>query len=121
MNTNFSLYIYGLIAGSGVIWPFYFLSRFIQNMKFENISNPVEIANIFVSGVWANESASFIASDLTLVLIGIFLFMFHEGRKLKMKVWWIYYPLTFIISFAFSFGLFMFMREKSIQNISKNE
>ena len=35
-----------------------------------------------------------------------------------MKRWYLYIPATFAISFAFSFGLFMFNREKTIQRVT---
>ena len=49
-----------------------------------------------------------------ILLISIFIFYFAEGKRLKLKLWGIYFPLTFLISLAFSFGAFMFMREIKI-------
>ena len=50
-------------------------------------------------------------SHLELIFKRIFVFYAAEGRRLKLRLWGIYFPLTFIISLAFSFGAFMFIRE----------
>lgn len=82
------------------------------------LTDPIEIVNLFSAGVWANASAGFIAADLTLVLIASFIFYAAEGMRIGMKRWYLYIPATFAISFAFSFGLFMFNREKTIQRVT---
>ena len=78
------------------------------------MKDPIEIVELFSQGVWANASAGFIAADLTLVLIASFVFYAAEGIRLKMRFWYLYFIGTFAISFAFSFGLFMFNRERCI-------
>ena len=47
--------------------------------------------------------------------MSIFIFYVAEGKRLKLKLWGIYFPLTFLISLAFSFGAFMFMRELELK------
>ena len=116
MLTKFKLFLYGIICIGGVIWPFYFLADFIEVIKTESFNSPIEIVNLFVSGVWANPASSFIASDLTLILLGIFIFIYTESKRLEIKNYFLYYILTFAVSFAFSFGLFMFNRERKLNS-----
>ena len=108
------LLIYGLTAVGGIFWPWYCIYQFIQETEALGLADPLAIVELFSKGVWANASASFIAADLTLVLIAAFAFFIAEGTRLKMKFWYLYFAATFGISFAFSFGLFMFNRERNI-------
>ena len=74
----------------------------------------VDIANAFFDDAWITPTSGFISADTAILLISIFVFYFTEGKRLKLKLWGIYFPLTFLISLAFSFGAFMFMRELEI-------
>ena len=53
----------------------------------------------------------FISADKVVFIVAIFVFYAAEGGRLKLSLWGIYFPITFIISLAFSFGAFMFVRE----------
>ena len=106
--------LYGAITAAGIGWPWYCIYKFVKEIEVLGLTDPIEIVNLFSAGVWANASAGFIAADLTLVLIASFIFYAAEGMRIGMKRWYLYIPFTFAISFAFSFGLFMFNREKLI-------
>ena len=113
---NIRLAIYALLSAAGVGWPWYYIYQFIGETEQLGLTDPIEIIDLFSAGVWANASAGFIAADLTLVLIASFIFYAAEGIRLGMKRWYLYIPATFMLSFAFSFGLFMFNRERLITN-----
>ena len=55
-----------------------------------------------------------VSAYTAVLLIGVFAFYAAEGKRLQMKLWGVYFPLAFLISLAFSFGAFMFMRERTI-------
>ncbi len=119
--SNIRLSLYGLTALAGLIWPFYFIVQFVIEVKSGSVgSSVIEIANTFIDGAWATPTSGFVSADTAVLLIGIFVFYASEGKRLQMKLWGIYFPLTFLISLAFSFGAFMFMRERSINNNSKS-
>jgi len=109
------LYIYGATSIAGLIWPFYFIIQFINLVRNGNFQGSViDIATAFFDDAWITPTSGFISADTAILLIGIFVFYAAEGRRLKLKLWGIYFPLTFLISLAFSFGAFMFMRELKI-------
>ena len=112
------LAIYGATALGGIFWPWYCIYQFIKETEVLGLTDPLEIVDLFSQGVWANASAGFIAADLSLVLIAAFVFYIVEGTRLKMKYWYLYFVATFGISFAFSFGLFMFNRERNMTRSS---
>jgi len=108
--------IYAALTVVGFIWTNYYLVQFTVDTKGEftaanllNFDLPA-----FVEQVWANPASSFVAVDLTIGLLLVITFMLTEGRRLKLRVWGLYIALMFLISFAFGFSLFMFVRERKL-------
>ena len=117
MWSNIRLSIYGITALAGLIWPFYFIAKFVSQVQNGSVgSSVIEISTSFIDGAWATPTSGFVSADTAVLLIGIFAFYAAEGKRIQMKLWGIYFPLTFMISLAFSFGAFMFMRERTINN-----
>tara|TARA_Y100001970_G_C14198071_1_gene839345 strand:+ start:385 stop:747 length:363 start_codon:yes stop_codon:yes gene_type:complete len=117
MRLNFKLTLYALTSLAGLIWPFYFIIKFVNQVKDGLISGSIlDIGLNFFDGAWANPTAGFVSADTAVLLIAVFIFYFAEGKRLKMKFWGLYFPATFLISLAFSFGIFMFFRERLINS-----
>ncbi len=117
LMANLRLTLYALTSFAGLVWPFYFIVKFANQVKEGLISgSPLEIGLNFFNGAWATPTSGFVSADTAVLLIGIFIFYFTEGKRLKMKFWGLYFPATFLISLAFSFGAFMFFREKSMNS-----
>ena len=115
MWSNIKLAIYGTTALAGFIWPFYYIIQFINLIRNGNIQgSAIDIGKAFFDDAWITPTAGFISADTAVLLVTIFVFFAAEGKRLKLRLWAIYYPLTFIISLAFSFGVFMFIRELEI-------
>ena len=116
MWTKIRLGIYGATAVAGLFWPFYFILQFINLVNNGNIQGSViDIGTAFFDDAWLTPTSGFISADTAILLISIFIFYIAEGKRLKLRLWGIYFPLTFLISLAFSFGAFMFMRELRIK------
>jgi len=114
---NLRLSLYAFTSFAGLVWPFYFILKFVNQVKDGIISgSPIEIGLNFFNGAWATPTSGFVSADTAVLLIAIFIFYFAEGKRLKMKLWGIYFPATFLISLAFSFGAFMFFRERCINS-----
>ena len=108
--------LYAVLTAIGFIWPAYYLVQFIMATK-DDIASPNFLAfdlPTFLEQVWANAASSFVAADLTVVLLLVIAFMVVESRRLKLRFWGIYIALIFSISFAFGFSLFMFVRERKL-------
>lgn len=68
----------------------------------------------FIAACYANAASTSITNDL-LVVVALFLYWsWGEARRLGMRHWWVYVPLTFGIAIAFAFPLFMCMRERAL-------
>jgi len=117
MWSNIRLSLYGVTTLAGLIWPFYFIVKFANLVQSGSVGSSLsEIGSNFIDGAWATPTSGFVSADTAVLLIGVFVFYASEGKRLKMKLWGIFFPLTFLISLAFSFGAFMFVRERTINN-----
>ena len=51
MWSNIRLSIYGVTALAGLIWPFYFIAKFVGQVQSGSVgSSIIEIANTFIDG-----------------------------------------------------------------------
>jgi hypothetical protein len=111
--------IYILLAIGGFVLTTYYLLRFIEltegSVSFANFMKFDWI--LFFKSGFANPASSFITVDVITGAIAYLVWMVPEARALKMKHWWIYIVLVFAVSFAFSFPVFLFMRERKLNAI----
>lgn len=59
-----------------------------------------------------------LSADFTIVAIAVVVFMISEARRLKMKRVWLYILLSGVTAMAFTFPLFMAMRERQLAQMS---
>lgn len=100
-------WVYASLAVIGVVvtWSF--------NLQFILQTGGFSIVD-FVVACYANAASASITNDL-LVVVALFLFWsWQESRRLAMRHWWLFVPLTFCIAIAFAFPLFMLMRERAM-------
>lgn len=111
---RFRQVIYAALCAIGFVWTNYYLVEFIVATKGEltlaNFLN-FDIA-LFIEQVYANPASSFIGIDATIAALSGIILIVTEGRRLKMKLWGLYIVAIFLVSFAFGFPLFLFMRER---------
>lgn len=55
-----------------------------------------------------------LSADLTVVAIAVVIFMITEARRLGMRRVWVYILLSGITAMAFTFPLFLAMRERAL-------
>ena len=71
---------------------------------------------------WFGTAVDWVLSgDFTIVAIAVVVFMFSEARRLKMKRVWLYILLSGVTALAFTFPLFMAMRERQLAKVSSPE
>ena len=107
-------YIYLLLAICGAVLTS------ISNFKFALDYGPGFDIIKFVSLANANPAAESISRDLLISASAFFLWIVNESRKLKMRNMWLVYLGTFIVAFAFSAPLFLFLRERRLIEIEKS-
>ena len=71
---------------------------------------------------WFGSAVDWVLSaDFAVVAIAVVVFMITEARRLKMKRVWLYIVLSGITAMAFTFPLFMAMRERKLDQLSLSE
>jgi len=72
----------------------------------------------FVAAVTTNDAAMSIAWDISVVAMAFLFWSFHEAKKLGMKNWWVYPLVSCTIAIAFGAPLFLYMRERKLQELA---
>lgn len=106
-------YIYLVIAILGIVYTWYFNIQFYLTAEDTSITN-------FIAQTKTTFAAQSITADITVVLIAFFAWFIPDALKLKVKYWWILIPLTFLVAIAFTFPMYLFMRENRLEKINSN-
>lgn len=105
-------YIYLAIAILGIVYTWYFNIQFYQSVEDTSIAN-------FIALTKTTLPAKSITADITVVLIAFFAWFIPDALKLKVKYWWILIPLTFLVAIAFTFPMYLFMRQNRLDKINE--
>ena len=101
---------YGLAALVGLIVTWYFnLQAMDANPEFSLMS--------FLKDNYVNPSSASITNDILTVCVVFFFWCYHESKRLSMKAWWVYIPLSLLIAIAVAFLIFLLMRERRLAHL----
>lgn len=103
-------YFYLILAILGIIYTWYY-----NILYFQSVENVSFIG--FMQDAQINYAGKSFGADLTVVVVTFFVFLITESLRLKIKFWWILIPLTFLIAVAFTFPLFLYFRQKKLEEI----
>ena len=101
-------HIYVLLAILGICYTWYF------NIQFYLTEENTSLLN-FIAQTKTTFPAKSFSADLTVVVLTFFAWYIPESLKLKIKYWWILIPLTFLIAIAFTFPMFLYLREVKLE------
>jgi hypothetical protein len=105
-------YAYLALAFVGLFATWYF------NFKFYQLETDTSISN-FIALTATTWPAKSISADISVVAISFLVWMIRESFKLKIKIWWLLVVLTFMVALAFSFPLFLYLRERQLEKLSE--
>jgi hypothetical protein len=89
----------------GFIAPYYF---FLQVREFD--------LNALFQQFTASKILSGIAMDLLISVIVFWFFLFTEAKKLNMRNAWVYSLATLLVGLSFALPLFLYFRERKLEN-----
>jgi hypothetical protein len=104
--------VYLVLAIIGLIVPYYF---FLQLPAEDGFNLPALIQPFF-----ANNFMRGAAMDLTISVLVFWLFLFVEASKLQMKNAWVYVLATLLVGLSFALPLFLYFRERKLENQSRS-
>ncbi|MDF9809871.1 putative membrane protein [Aurantimicrobium minutum] len=103
------MWVYFVLAAVGLITAWIFNGVAVMN-------------NQDYMAAWFGTAVDWVLSgDFTIVAIAVVVFMISEARRLTMKRVWIYILLSGVTALAFTFPLFMAMRERKLAENSTQE
>lgn len=97
-----TMIVYLVLAALGLIGTAWFNIR--------GVLEPQESS--FVGAWFANPATSSLSIDLLVTASAASVFMILEGRRLGMRLVWLYVLASFVTAVAFTFPLFLAMRER---------
>ncbi|MEZ4886291.1 MAG: DUF2834 domain-containing protein [Chitinophagales bacterium] len=103
-------HVYLLLSILGISCTWYYNIQFFLTEADTSMTN-------FIALTVTTFPAKSIAMDISVVAIAFFVWYIPESIHLKIKYWWIFIPLTFLIALAFAFPLFLYVREVKIEKI----
>ncbi len=103
-------YVYLFLAILGVVYTWYY-----NILYFQSVENASFIG--FMQDAQINFAGKSFGADLTVVVFTFFVFLVSESLRLKIKNWWLFIPFTFLIAVAFTFPLFLYFRQKKLEEI----
>lgn len=101
-------HFYLVLAILGIVYPWYY-----NILWYQATDNPTLIN--FFKETQLNFASTSISADLSVVVVTFFVFYCYESLRLRIKYWWILIPLTFLIAIAFTFPLFLYLREIAME------
>jgi hypothetical protein len=104
---RFSRIILLILTIAGIILPFSGFGPFF-------IENGMDIRG-FVQRMFEGPVSKGVAWDLMVSSITFWVFLFLEGKRLGMKYLPVYFVLNFMVGLSFAFPLFLFVREKYLE------
>jgi hypothetical protein len=113
MKWNAKQWLYLLLTIVGGLSTWYF------NLQFFAAAEDASLG-AFIAETGTTLPAQSINADIAVASFTFLIWMWIEGRRLKMKGLWIYTMLTFLVAFAFSFPLFLLFREGRLRNIESS-
>lgn len=94
----------------GICYTWYYNIQYFQTVENANLIG-------FFQDAQQNFAGKSFGADLTVVCLTFFAFLIPESLRLKIKYWWILIPLTFLIAVAFTFPLFLYLRELKLDKL----
>lgn len=103
-------HLYLVLAIFGIFYTWYYNIQYFQTAESPSFFNFFDEAKL-------NYPSKSISADLLVVLLTFFAFYIPDSIKLKIKYWWILIPLSFIIAIAFTFPLYLYIRENKLEKL----
>ncbi len=104
-------YVFLILAILGVCYTWYF------NIQFYMTAEDTSLLNYIAQTKTTFPARSF-SADLLVVVLTFFAWYIPESLRLKIKYWWVLIPLTFLVAIAFTFPLFLYMRQSKLDQLN---
>lgn len=70
--------------------------------------------NTYLDAWFASLPAAQLAVDISIAFLAFALWAAWEGRRLRMRSWWVPVPASLLVGLCFALPLFLFLRERKL-------
>jgi hypothetical protein len=106
-----AFWVYLAVAVIGLVGTAWFNVQSVLNPSGET----------FVAAWFANPSVSSLSWDLLATASAASIFIILEGRRLGIRLYWLYVVLSFVTAVGFTFPLFLAVRERRLAALAAPE
>ncbi len=77
--------------------------------------------NAFFGQLFANQISGFFGMDVIVSSVVLWIFVFSEGSRLKMKNLWIYIASNLLVGVSLGLPLFLLMRQRQLEQTALSD
>ena len=96
-------HLYLLLCIAGTVLPYLFLVPFLREHGLD--------LRLIIKQLFANRISSFFGMDVIVTTVCLWVFLFFEGRKLRVKHLWAPVIASLTVGVSLALPLFLFLRE----------
>lgn len=100
-------WLYLAVAVAGTALP---LSQLVPFLAANGFDLPLLFRQLFET-----HAAAFFGLDVLVSSVALWLFVFYEGRRRRMKNLWLYVVCNLAVGVSLALPLFLFFRERSVR------
>jgi hypothetical protein len=100
--------LYLIAAVLGAVLP---LSQLIPFLHAHGLD-----LKLFFAFLFANNVSGFFGLDVIVSSVVLWIFVFSEGRRLRMRRLWVYVVCNLAVGVSLGLPLFLFFRERALEN-----
>lgn len=104
--------LYLILSIMGLAYTMYYNIQYFQTVSDASFSN-------FFRDATLNFPGKSLAADVRMVVVVFFVFYIPDAIKLKIRYWWILIPLTYVLAIAFTFPMYLYLRERKIKELKR--
>ncbi|HJQ23454.1 MAG TPA: DUF2834 domain-containing protein [Blastocatellia bacterium] len=99
-------YLYLLLSVLGVVLPY---SQLLPFLREHGMNLPLLVEQLF-----ANRVSAFFALDVVVSSAVLWVFVFVEGRRRRMRHLWVYVLCNLLVGVSLALPLFLYVRERRV-------
>jgi Terpene cyclase DEP1 len=99
-------WLFLFVAVLGTVLPY---AYFIPFLMTHGLDLP-----LFFKQLFQNNISAFFGTDVVVLALALWLFVFWEGRRRGMKHLWVYVLCTLLVGTSLGLPLFLFFRERKL-------
>ena len=98
--------LYAALCITGTILPYSQFVPFLRDHGFD--------PSLFIRQMFANKISGFFGMDVVVSSLAMWVFVYAEGSRLKMRNLWIYIASNLLVGVSLALPLFLLMRESRL-------